>query len=284
MSEDLKRNHHFVPQFWLRRFAGATGQLYSWDGARSKQVGSRSVMAQDWLYTVYDERWNASNDLENHLSVLENKASIAFNNIEQTGQITQSNADPLIDFIALQGCRHPDMLQRKLALQKEVGEILALSHDMTPSEFEASLDKYGIAAAEASNIYKTLKQHDSKSLINEFEILDGLGLQDSAIPLSDFLDAVTPIANALSHMNIRLLDAPANHFFILGDTPVPQNNAFQGFVVPLNKSLAVEFGAASNSPSIHPRLALSANDVKAINGTQWSMAKKIVVGPDPSAF
>lgn len=284
MSEKLKQNHHYVPQFWLRRFAGADGHLNSWDGKRSAQVGSRSVMAQDWLYTVYGAGWVANNDLEDYLSILEGKAGKAFETIEQSADLTQQTADPLLDFIALQACRHPDILQRKLRRTKELGEFFALAHVMAPQEFEERAEKFGISQTDAANILQELTRHSADELISQYNIVEHLGLQDREIPLAEFLDAVTPIANALSHMNIRLLDAPKDHFFVLGDTPVPQEDAVRGFIVPLNKSLAVEFGSVSSAPAIYPRMPLTQLQVAAINRTQWEMAQKLVVGPNKETF
>lgn len=284
MTEDLKKNHHYVPQFWLRRFSGDHGRLLQWDGKRAEQIGSVEVMTQDWLYTVYNNQWIASNDLENHIAKLEGKADRALKAVERSPDLTQATADPLLDFLALQASRHPDMLQRSLNRRKELAQFLALSHDMTLDEFQEGAKDFGIAPLDAENMHKAVISQKQENILAEYERLEALSLQDSEIPLADFLDAMTPIANALSHMNIRLLDAPQSHYFVLGDTPVPQYDALKGFIVPLNKSLAVQFGTASANPLIYPRASITPDAVTAINRAQWEMAKKIVVGPHQNTF
>lgn len=284
MAEALKGNHHFVPQFWLKRFANDKGQIQSWDGKKTSPVGSASVMSSDWLYTVYDSKWIASNDLENHLSKLEGDAGKAFKAIENVGDLTANTADAMVDFLALQACRHPDILTRNLKRSKELSEFFALAHDMNSSEFKRRASDFGIEDQAAEDIYKELITVPQNDLIEQHDVVEKLTLQDSALPLSDFLKAVAPVENSLSHMNIRLLEAPTGYYFVLGDTPVPQEDAFNGFIAPLSKSLAVEFSVASAGSAILPKRTLSSTELAQVNKTQWENAKEIVIGPDRLAL
>src|SRR5271170_6870866 len=78
-----KRNHHYVPQFWQRRFADATGQLYvrysesadKWKTAsergKARPVNAKSTMAEDYANTVFDETWRPYDVLEDLLAKAE---------------------------------------------------------------------------------------------------------------------------------------------------------------------------------------------------------------------
>jgi hypothetical protein len=53
-SNNKPRDHHFVPQSWIKRFAGADGILwaYDWDRDKVEDRSSRSLMQIYDLYTV----------------------------------------------------------------------------------------------------------------------------------------------------------------------------------------------------------------------------------------
>ena len=67
----LKKNHHYVPQFWLRGFADSNGQIYAWDGQKVRTAASNKIMQSDWLYTLFDNAWQPSNALEDELARIE---------------------------------------------------------------------------------------------------------------------------------------------------------------------------------------------------------------------
>jgi hypothetical protein len=52
MSE-LKRHHHYVPQFWIRLFAVPNGHVHAWDGKTVRVISSRNVMQEECLYTTF---------------------------------------------------------------------------------------------------------------------------------------------------------------------------------------------------------------------------------------
>lgn len=68
-----KKNHHYVPQYWQRGFKGTSGSMFGKFSSTIRLVSSRTIMQQDWLYTVFDEQWNPSDILEDTLSVMESK-------------------------------------------------------------------------------------------------------------------------------------------------------------------------------------------------------------------
>jgi hypothetical protein len=70
-----KRNQHYVPKSWIKRFAGANGRIYASDGQKVRPVSAGKIMSQDWLYTVFDNTWQPSDALEDELSKDEGRAA-----------------------------------------------------------------------------------------------------------------------------------------------------------------------------------------------------------------
>lgn len=285
MADELKRNNHYNPQFLLKKFADSNGQIRAWDGKKVKTVGANSIMAGDWIYTVYSPQWVANNDLEDLLSKFESIAGLALNEILSTRQLTEDTFSVLTEFIALQAVRHPDAIKRHHQLIKDVTAIFALAPSVTEYEFAEAVKKYGIESVDASEIYFTLKDRDPDLLLATHDYVDGLHLQQSQeIPLSDFLNAINPIADQLYKMPARLIEAPKGEYFVLGDTPVPKVERDNTFVFPLSKDLAIHFYSASIGPAFAPNYVANTSEMKAINMDQWAKAKDIVIGPDQTAL
>jgi hypothetical protein len=277
-----KKNHHFVPQFWLRRFADANGAIHSRKGQKVKVVGSNRIMQTDWGYTVFDSNWNPSDILENTLSILEGRIALQFDKLCQLGTVpTESDRIALCDFLALQACRHPDILRRGHFRAKELGETLALAHSFNSlDDFTVAVSKFGMSSQDAREAYQLLMTRSPEQLSREFMEVDALSPQDSKLPEQDALLAKSQIAASLKLMDFALLDAPSGNTFILGDTPLPQDDLSRGFSVPLSKSVAVKTTPSASRKGAITRRQATAIEVKAINQIQWENSLNLVIGAD----
>ena len=71
----VKRNQHYVPKSWIKRFADDKDRLHAWDGQKVRLVSAKKIMTEDWLYTIFDNTWKPSDALEEELSKEEGKAA-----------------------------------------------------------------------------------------------------------------------------------------------------------------------------------------------------------------
>ena len=276
-----KKHHHYVPQFWQRGFRNEKGRLYGkcQDG-NIRVVSPKTIMQQDYLYTIFDDQWRPSDSQEDTLSAMEAEASELFQRLRQpdyTG--TSDDRTCLCKVLALQATRHPDILRRGVKLSLELGKALATAHDHSPEEFEALMSDFSVSEAEAHNCYAVLCARSKEQLAEEWIELTGLSPQSSQLPEQNALRAMPLVAQQLQQMELWLLDVPANEAFALGDTPIPQSDLHQGFTVPLSKSLAVSASPALVPQTLLHRRDATATEVHNINRTQSDNALSVVVGP-----
>lgn len=74
MDNDL---HHFVPQFYLRRFVGSDGLLWVYDKDNDRTFGTnpKNIAAEHRFYQLPDH-FPDSSIMEGQLSEIENEASL----------------------------------------------------------------------------------------------------------------------------------------------------------------------------------------------------------------
>lgn len=282
-----KHRHHYVPQFWMRRFRDATNILHQWNGRRCSIASTKNIMQEAWLNTTFDGQWQASNEVEDNLAHLESLAAGLFTELEDPSvALTEQHRAMLCDFLALQACRHPDVFN---AGHRKVARLATFFADAplmnSEAEFTSEAAKLGIKASEAAAMYSILRHADPDSL--EQQALEAMAKspQDPELPITDALKAMVPVAQALMTLSYDVIAAPAGVHFVLGDTPLPQSDLGQGFVVPLSKYVAVvaRAGNAHTVPTIGRRAA-SAQEVIDSNRTQWQIAAKLAVGPDQATL
>ncbi|EHO4421618.1 DUF4238 domain-containing protein [Salmonella enterica] len=275
-----KKNHHYVPQYWQRGFKGTSGHMFGKLGSTIRLVSSRTIMKQDWLYTVFDEQWNPSDMLEDTLSVLESKDAQLFQRLQFPGYtMTSSDRDQLCSALALQASRHPDILERGRRLANEFGTILADVHSMTLIEFKRRVAEFGINEADAHDFHVLLTSRTQEQLASELVDLHSLSPQSSQLPVQIAILAAPQIMETIKALELSLLDAPSGEAFVLGDTPLPQSDLSNGFTVPLSKSLAVIAIPSTVTQKTVVRRDATPAEVKDINNTQASNALQVIIGP-----
>jgi hypothetical protein len=283
----LKRNHHYVPQFWQRYFADAAGKLYARrDGGLAKLASPKSLMSGDWIYTVFDSNWLASDAVEDTLSQAEGMAATACRSLISSASVPDASTQGMLaKFVALQACRHPDILGRAHRRGKDLGAVIAEVHSMSESEFLNALLPFGVDATSASGMFEVLRARSQADLDAELKELEVLSPHDPQLPQTDSLLAQSQVESNLMTMDLIVLDAPPPIEFVLGDTPVPQFDLQFGFIVPITKAIALKFRPAQHPgvPSCTRRAASNA-EVAACNRWQFDNALKVTIGSDPAAL
>jgi hypothetical protein len=100
----LPKRHHFVPQFYLRRFSQEVGSIICYHKASRKLIPRASIKGQCAIDNFYS--WNER--VETALSTIEGRAAAIFREIDQSGFLPiRMSADyqELLIFIALQSSR-----------------------------------------------------------------------------------------------------------------------------------------------------------------------------------
>lgn len=283
MEKFEKKNHHYVPQFWQRGFCGSNDLLYGKFKDGIRLVSPRKIMQRDWLYTVFDTEWNASDKLEDALSKVEGAHAKLLQYLRQPGYVgTEKDRHLLCEVLALQAVRHPDILGRGLRLSREFGALLAQVHDLTQDEFKQELAVLGVIGEHAQACYRVAICATSEELARQAEELLALSPQSPELSEQRALLAIAQVEQMLQKMELWLLDAPSSTAYVLGDTPIPQSNLSQGFSVPLSSSLAVlAYPALAPQATLARRVASEA-EVAAINRTQNENALHVVIGQSES--
>jgi len=247
-----------------------------------KSTSPKRLMSADWIYTAFDQNWVASDTIEDSLSQAEGAASVACRSlIASTLEPSVTVQHALRRFIALQACRHPDVLGRGHRLAKDLGAILAMAHSMTDSEFTDAMLAFGIGSDYAQAMLNLLKTKAPDVLAAEFQELESLPPHDPQLPHTEALKALSLVEGQLAAMDLFVLDAMPPLEFVLGDTPVPQSDLWQGFVVPIGRTVALSFQPTQGSGAVTcKRRRATLAEVEASNKWQFQNAAKVTISSD----
>jgi Protein of unknown function (DUF4238) len=278
----VKKHQHYVPRFWLARFAGPTGRLVGLkDGVLQHQVGVGNIMSDDWIYTVFDSWWRPSDEIEDDLGVIDGDADLLFTSLH-AGRGNPSNEQwkHLCTFLALAACRHVDTMMHGHERAKEMGLAIA---DASSYESEAAFlaeVKLRFGCDFPLGLWAALRTKGIAALLEEAEKLLDLLPYDPRLPAQLSLAAVELVANCIAVQDLLLLDAPSDSAYVLGDHPVPIRLVSRGFDVPLSSSLAFQATpAAPGSIGGVGRRCANLAEVDEINRHQVARAKSVVIGP-----
>lgn len=279
-----KKNHHYVPQYWLRGFRDAENRLYKiTNGVISGPVSTRSIMKEDWLYTLFDSHFNPSDNLENVLSNVEGEDARLFQRLNTVGYSpTEIDRDELCGLLALQACRHPDVLRRGNRLAKDLGALLANVHDLSLEQFRDGALTFGLSHEDVQDCYPVLLTRSREELSEELTELVALSPQSPSLPVQDALRAFPVVQKTIERMELIILDVLPPNAFVIGDTPLPQSDLASGFSVPLSKSLAVLAIPTGSAQSTLKRRPADPDEVAQINRTQYENSAETVAGPSAS--
>jgi len=204
---NLKKRHHYVPQFWIRAFRDSKNRLYCREGDAVDLVPAREVMKEDWLYTLFNQCWEPSDDLENALSRIERAVAPIFKALNNPHHRASSDERThLCEFLGLQACRHPDILKSGIRKARDFADVLARANEFSLSEF-IERTKKGMNAIDATICYDFLRSRPPEELRLQLEEVRSASPQDSRLPMQDALRAYPLVSSLISKMQLILLDA-----------------------------------------------------------------------------
>jgi hypothetical protein len=279
----VKKNQHYVPQFWLRRFAGPAGQLLGLkNGVFQHQVGANNVMSDDWIYTIFDSWWRPSDQIEDDLGLIDGEADRLFTELHANkNNPSNERWEELCTFLALAACRHVDTMMRGHERGKEMALVIAdASSYANEAAFLADV-KARFGCDFPPGLWAVLKAKGQEALFDEAEEVFDLQPYDPKMPVQLSLLATDLVTNVIGVQDLWLLDAPTGSAYVLGDHPVPVRLLSRGFDVPLSARLAFQATptASGRIGGLGRRDATPA-EVDEINRRQVARATSVVVGPD----
>ncbi|MCK1395850.1 DUF4238 domain-containing protein [Bradyrhizobium sp. 1] len=277
-----KKNQHFVPRFWMKRFADSSGQIFGRRRgyARAVQVATRSIMTADWTYTVFDSLWRPADSLEDVLSAVEGEAARLMARLDDVStSLDAASRDKLAEVIAISGCRLPWVMRRAHRRMKEFGAALAeINQSADDRKFIDDLrERFGVELSE--NDCAALRSRPPEDLDATAIYLIGISPQDPLWPEQEALRGAKPIADILRKMDFALLDAPPNNL-VLSDTPLPDSDLAAGFLLPLSHKLLLAVSPSAGGSGTCVRRLADPDEIKASNRFQFDSLLEIVVGPN----
>ena len=142
------RRHHYVPRFYLGRFADQKGRLRAFDRQKGVYIttSANAVAVERDFYRLPENLAVPANFLEEMLSAQESKAAEAMRSIVAAGRVQGSHRESLILHLALQFLptqRHrrttKEMTERTITLQTQVEISRRLSEGEFETEYERTL-------------------------------------------------------------------------------------------------------------------------------------------------
>ncbi len=126
------RKHHFVPQFWIRRFVVPDGKLWCYDHSKGEIRASspKQVMQIANLYTIQPSRVDDVSLETVDLNRVDSEGSAVFDRV-LNGDCSQSAKEELASFFAAQVLRDPDVVSQYNPRAQELALSLLGAFDAT---------------------------------------------------------------------------------------------------------------------------------------------------------
>jgi hypothetical protein len=204
------KKHHFLPQFYLRRFADPREKLWLYrKSAESKGIPTHVLKAgmENHFHTLDWSRWGARSDdpesIERALSKMESAQARMLRQILDLDEPLSAHLESVAQFASTMWHRVPSF---KRDVEENLSRLLAHSGRM--------LLKAGAFPPPPEELQSLIQERDGD--IFEPEIANWKLLEFMFLQLRD-----TPIPGILSRMNYRLVrPGPQGGSFVTGDTPV----------------------------------------------------------------
>lgn len=280
------RRHHFVPQFWIRRFTGSDGQLWAYDH-KSGRISERSSKQLMQIFNLYTVQPSGADDttLETvDLNRIDSEGSAVFDCI-LNGDLAQPAKEALASFLAAQVLRDPDILTSYSPLAQVLTLSLLDAFDAPDFStfcqgWEAQFPGTSVTEAEFEYI-RTLGLKDAE---NALELIITALDASEGLPELPFTDAVrSPDSRKIIRDQLLgfewTLKLDTSNRFILGDTGVIYNQgAMHSLSAPLSPGATLIL-TPSNNPKPGISLASATDyDVANLNLESAARSRRWLVG------
>jgi hypothetical protein len=286
---DVPRIHHFVPQFWIKKFTASDGKLwtYDWKDDRIRERSSKQLMQVFNLYTIQPSGIDDASLEVIDNNKIDNDGAEVFRRI-LSGEHSDDAKKALSSFLAAQVVRDPEVV---------------LSYNPGAQELTLSLleifdeDDYSTFCSRWNELY-----HDTYVTETEFNYIRSLGLSGAENELEKIIAALDsteglpdlPFTDLVrspegrKKINDRLLTCDwtlktvESDGFILGDTGVLYDRgSMVALRVPLSPKTALYLTPTDKPNSGIRTEAAREDEVFALNIESASRSRRWLVGePD----
>lgn len=286
---DKPRKHHFVPQFWIRRFAGTDGNLWAYDHdtGRISERSSKQLMQIFNLYTVQPSGADDTTLETVDLNRIDSEGSAVFDRILKR-DLTQPAKEAFASFLAAQVLRDPDIVTSYNPRAQELTLSLLAAFDAPDFDafrkaWEAQYPGTSVTEAEFNHIHSLSLRGAENALEAIIAALD----DSEGLPELPFTDAVrSPDSRNIIRDHLLSLDwalkTDAAARFILSDIGVLYNKgAMQTLSAPLSRDAALFLTPSDNPKPGISSVAAADHDVQNLNIETAARSRRWIVG-DPS--
>jgi hypothetical protein len=286
------RVHHFVPQFWIRRFASADGKIwaYDWNDDRVRDRSSKALMQIFNLYTVQPDGADDTTLEAVDLGEVDRKGNAAFDRV-LNGDHSEAAKVELAAFISAQIMRDPETIVSYNPKAQEL--TLSLVEVFDAPDYPAFARKWAedFPGAEIKEEeYDHIRSLGLKSTENALEEIINALDASGGLPELPFTDLVrSPDGRSVFHSRLLMFDwllkTDNKSSFILGDLGVLyQREALSdGLKLPLSRSVALYLAPAANPSVGISTMPATPPEVDALNLEGAARARRWMVG-EPSVL
>lgn len=218
-KEQITKNQHYVPQFYLRKFVNSEGKLEILDCELRKCVVARtpkSVCNEEYFYSANNELDEASQVLEKELQRIETDISRFYDEIVKKildfKEITPSDKMTISTFLSMQYLRGPYMRKqiKKMdeSIIKQITKIRygseAINHDINKLEKEKG---------------ETISQKEREDLIN-FALSGDYRVETNNVGHLNMLGEIEGFRNLFFGKEWLIYISKSSKKFITSDNPV----------------------------------------------------------------
>jgi len=279
------RIHHFVPQFWIKRFAGADGKVWAFDkkDGRIRERSSRKLMQVFNLYTMQPSGLDDTTLETVDLNEIDSAGAATFDRV-LAGNHGEAAKEDFAAFLAAQIMRDPaTVTSYNLKAQEMALSLLEAFEAPDYPEFCKCWRALfpGTYCAEESE-YNSIKLLGLRGVEDAVEqIIMGLDASDG-LPELPFTDVIRA-SEGREFVRKRLLELgwflklDPNNRFVLGDTGVLfEKGMLVSLRVPLSSSAAL-YLTGPTAPDIVVSPA-DAYEVDSLNFESAARARRWLVG------
>lgn len=204
----IPKRHHYLPQFYLRRFAEEDGYLWVFDRSQQhlRRERPKSIAVRKHYYSTEDQEGNKDATMEEFFSFLEGKSKRVFDKLDENSDINLEDRYYLATFMGFLACRIP-------AFERSLNEAITGFAEVL---MRKNVDSPGFA------------QRFDKSPEELTEYINSGELSLAAngnMRLENILNQGPIVARALFSQRWRIVRAPSKTSFVTSDRPF-------GIVVP----------------------------------------------------
>jgi hypothetical protein len=219
-----KRDHHFIPQMYLRAFADPSskqGELWRYGpGFKPQLKAPKGIAWQDFFYDVADELPPEDNDIEDFYAETETIAAPRLEKV-RAGIITLTPQEKseLASFIAL-------LKTRTRAYRESINTIASKMQTLAAKETLES--ERGVEDLIERGVKLGVKRHDTQEVRDALRaVIDGnviIEQKSKAWTIKQALARSQDLEKLLESMNWNLFEVIGDDAFITSDNPVVMND------------------------------------------------------------